>query len=307
MSDLVVYKKKDSYYRMIVIIIGLIIATSVLTVCKLVEQDGRKNHKLQKEEIVAGIDEKEPITISMQDTKNETPHQIHKLPVYTEDVKVKLNNIYAPIEDKKMAYLTFDDGPSATVTPVILDILKERNIKATFFVLGCMVDRNPELVRREYMEGHYIANHGYSHIYKQIYSSQDAVLQEIFQTEDSIRRAIGIPEYNSHLFRFPGGSVGGQYRNIKNNVKSILGENGYAYIDWNVLTEDANASHNKEQLINFLIETCQGKNNIVILMHDAPNKITTYEALPECIDYLKEQGYEFYNFYDIMEQKEETI
>ena len=61
--------------------------------------------------------------------------------------------------EKKVAYLTFDDGPTTSVTPKILDILKAENVKASFFVIGKYVDRHPELIKREYEEGHYIANH----------------------------------------------------------------------------------------------------------------------------------------------------
>jgi len=65
--------------------------------------------------------------------------------------------------------LTFDDGPTTSVTPKILDILKEENVKATFFVIGKSAEEHPEIVKRAYDEGHYIANHGYSHNYKSIY------------------------------------------------------------------------------------------------------------------------------------------
>ena len=76
----------------------------------------------------------------------------------------RINTIYQ--SNEKRAFLTFDDGPSSQVTPKILETLKQENIKATFFVLGTMVKSNPELVKRAREEGHYIANHGYSHVYK---------------------------------------------------------------------------------------------------------------------------------------------
>ena len=76
----------------------------------------------------------------------------NKLPVYSENAKKKLKSLYT--DDTKVAYLTFDDGPSQTVTPQILDLLKQEDIKATFFVLGSRVKANPDLVKREYQEGH---------------------------------------------------------------------------------------------------------------------------------------------------------
>lgn len=75
-----------------------------------------------------------------------------------------LNKIEHLMEGKeKICYLTFDDGPNPAITPKVLDILKEENVKATFFVIGKLVDSHPEIVKRAYEEGHYIANHGYSH------------------------------------------------------------------------------------------------------------------------------------------------
>lgn len=94
-----------------------------------------------------------------------------RIPLLSEEAKVRLENIYVPVGEEKIAYLTFDDGPSGVITPQILEILKREEIKATFFVLGSRVELYPELVKREYEEGHYIANHGYSHVYTSIYSS----------------------------------------------------------------------------------------------------------------------------------------
>ena len=70
--------------------------------------------------------------------------------------------------------MTFDDGPTTSVTPKILDILKEENVKATFFVIGKSVDAHPEIVKRAYDEGHYIANHGYSHNNSKLYKNLDS-------------------------------------------------------------------------------------------------------------------------------------
>ena len=82
------------------------------------------------------------------------------IPVNIND-DISLNDITK--SNKKIAYLTFDDGPTTTATSKVLDILKSENVKATFFVLGKHVKENPDLVKRAYQEGHYIANHGYSH------------------------------------------------------------------------------------------------------------------------------------------------
>ena len=211
------------------------------------------------------------------------------------------NNIQSVYKsDKKRAFLTFDDGPSS-VTPTILDVLKQENIKATFFVLGSEVEQRPDTVKKMYEDGHFIANHGYSHSYSQIYSSKEAVLDEYNRCNDAVKNAIGVPEYNSHLFRFPGGLTGGKYADIKNQANELLMQNDIMHVDWNALTGDAETNDlSIEFELMRLQQTSADKNSIVILMHDAPAKKVTAEALPQIISYLREQGYEFKSFYDII-------
>ena len=159
----------------------------------------------------------------------------------------------------------------------------------------------PEVVSRMYEEGHYIANHGYSHVYETIYASPQSVLDEFNKCNEAVKTAINVPEYNSHLFRFPGGLVGGKYAEIKAQAKSLLNENNIVNVDWNALIGD---SEKNNATVDFLIqrmqETVATKNSVVILMHDAQAKKTTVDALPQVIQYLTEQGYEFKNFYDII-------
>lgn len=210
-----------------------------------------------------------------------------------------INNIYNGNEGKRV-FLTFDDGPTKEVTPHILDILDKYNIKATFFVLGARVDQNPDILKREYESGHYIANHSYSHKYSKIYKSADAILEEYDKTEKAIRNAIGDSSYSSHLFRFPGGSKGGPYEKIKKEVRKKLKENGIAYLDWSALTYDAEGAKTKEDILKNLKETMKGWDNVVILMHDAADKQITYETLEDVIKYLQEEGYAFKNIYDLI-------
>ena len=221
-----------------------------------------------------------------------------KLPKLTEEGKEFIKHIYS--SDTKRAFLTFDDGPSSN-TSQILDILNERGIKATFFVLGSNVEKSPEMVKRMYDEGHFIANHGYSHVYETIYQSPQAVLDEYNRCNQVVRDAIGEQEYNSHLFRFPGGLVGGKYADIKNQANDLLLQNDIVHVDWNALNGDSETtSPTIEYEVQRVQETVGDKQSVVILMHDAQAKTVTVEALPTIIDYLKEQGYEFKNFYEII-------
>ena len=92
--------------------------------------------------------------------------------------------------EQKIAYLTFDDGPTLKATPKILDILKEEDVVATFFVVGKHVKENPELVKRAYDEGHFIANHGYNHNNSKLYKNDDSFINEIKNTDMVIGNAI---------------------------------------------------------------------------------------------------------------------
>lgn len=221
-----------------------------------------------------------------------------KIPKLTEEGKNNVDNIYK--SDTKRAFLTFDDGPSE-VTNQILDTLKQEKVKATFFVLGSNVKALPNVVKRIYDEGHYIANHGYSHVYSKIYASPQTVLDEFNQCNDAVKEAIQVPEYNSHLFRFPGGLAGGKYATIKNEANELLKQNEVMHVDWNSLTGDAETNNlSIEFELQRLRETSEGKNSLIILMHDAQAKKTTADALPNIIAYLKEQGYKFESFYNII-------
>lgn len=222
--------------------------------------------------------------------------EMNFLPIQNVEGHKLIKDIY--FSEEKQVYLTFDDGPSKDITPQILDILKEYNIKATFFVLGARVDLYPDTLKREFNEGHYIANHGYSHEYSKIYQNRDTVFDEYNRCEDSIRNALGL-DYHSFLFRFPGGSRGGRYESVKAEARQLLEEYGFAYTNWNCLTGDAAGNKTKDACIQEMLESKGNQNSIILLMHDANDKSQTVEALPEIIQYYKNEGYTFKNFYEI--------
>lgn len=304
--DLIEIKPKYNKIKIVLIIISVVLLIALFSFL------GIKAAESYNKKLIAKRKAKQQVTISQEAEQNRQESidninnadqaienmNISQIPVYSENAKEKMKNIYH--SDEKIAYLTFDDGPSQTVTPQILDLLKQENIKVTFFVLGVKVKANPELVKREYQEGHYIANHGYSHSYEKIYQNVESVLSEYQKTEKLIRNAINVQEYESHLFRFPGGSTGGKYVKVKSKARKELNKQNISYIDWNALTNDAAGANTKEKIIKNLKNSIKGKNSVVILMHDSSNKILTYEALPEIIQYLREQGYSFDNFYSIM-------
>jgi len=219
------------------------------------------------------------------------------MPKYTKDTKSKVKGVYS--SDEKQIFLTFDDGPSK-LTPEILDILKQYNVKATFFVMGRNVDLHPEITKRAYEEGHFIANHSYTHEYSKLYSSVQNVVNEYNRTEKAIQDAIGVSAYHSYLFRFPGGSSGGHYDSLKARARETLDKLGVAYTNWNCMTGDAEGKNTVEAQLKTLYETAEDETSLVILMHDASDKKATVETLPKIIEHYQALGYEFKTYYEIM-------
>lgn len=212
----------------------------------------------------------------------------------TEDTRTE----YAPGPDSandgvKRCYLTFDDGPSSKVTPQILDILDEYNVKATFFVKGTS---NIELVDDIYNQGHAIGLHTDTHVYEDIYKSTDAYFADLTAVGNKVKEKIG---FVPNIIRFPGGSSNTVSRNHCKGIMSTLVEEvedrGYYYFDWNVDSYDA-SGNNKP--VDYILEKTKSQfstnqKNICILMHDINAKQTTADALPEMIEYIRDAGYEF--------------
>ncbi len=185
----------------------------------------------------------------------------------------------------KIAYLTFDDGPSI-YTKYFLDILKECDVKATFFVVGKNAERNQEVIIRMDEEGHVIGNHAYSHRLSSLYRTIDNFTKELDYTHDIIYNITG---NEPNLFRFPGGSTMVSRKSFDSFVE-VLYERGYYYFDWNVSTGDGYPQSTKKVIRN-LERGIRDKNTVIILMHDI--KKSTLVALPEIIRILREEGYRF--------------
>lgn len=194
----------------------------------------------------------------------------------------------------KIAYLTFDDGPSSN-TKAILDILDEHNIKATFFVNG-----HPglePLYKEIHDRGHVIANHTYSHDYSYVYASEENFKADVKKLEDFIEKATG--EKPAKILRFPGGSnnqVSWQYsgRSFMKKLVKDMTEEGYTFFDWNLDSTDASAYRQKEsRIISSILDNAKYVRKANVLMHDLGPKTTTVDALPAVIKGLEEQGFIF--------------
>lgn len=263
--------------------------TTVTEEKKIKDAHKKQKEKTEKSSLKANIevvDDNETNKDKPVETKKAEPEEKKEEVVKKEENTEKENE---EPKKSKVAYLTFDDGPSKQVTPQVLDILKKYNIKATFFVIGSSAEYNSDLLKRAYAEGHAIGNHTYSHNYKYIYSSVDNFLADIHKNEQVLKNILG-QDFKTNLVRFPGGSFGKK----KDPFKTALKNQGYNYFDWNALNGDAEGHHiPKDRLVQKLKTTSSGKNELIILMHDLGTKQTTVDALPEIIEYLQSEGYEF--------------
>jgi peptidoglycan/xylan/chitin deacetylase (PgdA/CDA1 family) len=112
--------------------------------------------------------------------------------------------VVQPYYGEKTVYLTFDDGPDPDNTPVILDILQEHNVKATFFVLGTEAKKYPEILHRIYAAGHAIGNHSYNHVYRELYQSATTYFEQIYKNDQVIFDTVGV---RPRITRAPGGAA----------------------------------------------------------------------------------------------------
>ena len=158
---------------------------------------------------------------------------------------------------KKVIYLTFDDGPSYKVTGKILDILEEKEVKATFFVIGNQIE------------------------------DKEDVLKRMNECRDEINRVVGI---SPNIIRFPGGS----YKHLNKEFLNRLHENNLKVYDWNLDNSDGlNPKQSKDVLYKNAIKGSKDLKTINLLMHCTDMNKNTSEALTKIIDYYKNQGYEF--------------
>lgn len=234
-----------------------------------------------------------PENINSEDLKEENnTNQINTEPDYTK----LYPNLYCQRPKKqtnpnKTIFLTFDDGPSERTTE-ILNILKEKNIKATFFVIGNNSKQAKLLMKRIVNEGHTIGIHTYSHIFKKIYASIPNYLEDFNNIYNLIYETTGV---KPTIFRFPGGS---KNNFNKNNYRELIKEmtrRGFDYFDWNLSVGDAvsRTPTPVEVCVNNVIKSSKMRPHGVVLMHDSKPKYTTVKALPQIIDNLIKQGFSF--------------
>lgn len=180
-------------------------------------------------------------------------------------------------------YLTFDDGPSEENTARVLDILKARNIKAAFFLVGENVEKHPEMARRIAQEGHTIGIHCYNHDYKALYDSVDGYIADFEKAQEAVRAATGV---DVKLFRFPGGSINAYNKKVYQQIAGEMTNRGYIYYDWNASLEDAVSNPKAETLIQNAVDSTLDRKKIILLAHDVVGE--TGRCLEELLDQFPE-------------------
>ncbi|GAB6255654.1 polysaccharide deacetylase family protein [Peribacillus sp. N1] len=198
-------------------------------------------------------------------------------------------------ENQKIAYLTFDDGPSLN-TIKILDILDRYHVKATFFVKGNEEPYAKECYQEMISRGHSIALHSYTHDYSIIYRSTEGFFQDLNRLETMLQKEYGL---KSRIVRLPGGSNNrlrhqAATKSIINGILQQLKDKGYIYFDWSIDSTDGfSPSISERQIITAVQKGTKDQKHVNILLHDINSMKNTVKALPDIIEFLKKEGYTF--------------
>lgn len=197
--------------------------------------------------------------------------------------------------NQKIAYLTFDDGPSLN-TMKILDILDQYNVKATFFVMANKEPYAEASYREMIKRGHSIALHTYSHNYQTIYRSKEAFFHDLHKLETFLHDHYGV---SSTIVRLPGGSDNrlSHQASTRPIIRSILDEltnSGYIYVDWHVDSKDGDSPNmSTSEITRNVLTRYKNYRQPIILLHDINQMKATVKSLPIIIESMKKDGYDF--------------
>ena len=188
----------------------------------------------------------------------------------------------------KVAYLTFDDGPSAR-TLEILDILDRYNLHAAFFVLNHAGSTYDGYLREIVRRGSVVGMHSASHDYAKVYASVGGFLQEF---DANYRYILGTTGIAPRIYRFPGGSNTGHAAATGAAIRAEMNARGFFYYDWNCASGDGNSA-NQDPLVlaQNVLASAKGKSRVIVLFHDSSNRVGTVKALPMAIEGLYAQGF----------------
>lgn len=195
-----------------------------------------------------------------------------------------------PVWEEGVIYLTFDDGPTSN-TDRVLEVLAEKDVKATFFVTGPQNAKAEERLRAIVAQGHTLGMHTYCHDYDIIYESVESFLKDMYQVFEMIRDATGEAPT---VFRFAGGSINGHNMGIHQELMAEMLRRGFVPYDWNMSAQDATSrTLPVDEVIRNVMGSAAGKQRGIVLMHDGAYQKTSAEALGTIIDRFREQGFRF--------------
>lgn len=191
---------------------------------------------------------------------------------------------------EKVVFLTFDDGPSRN-TVKILDTLKKYEVNATFFLIGeNLTEDGVAIAKRALEEGHMLGMHTETHTYEKIYRTVDSFLTDYDKLASRFVEEFGeCPA----IFRFPGGSYSAYINPIKEVLKTELERRGFMGYDWNVSGEDSVGTPTAASIKKNIFDSIDSQSQPIILLHDSPCSNLTAEVLPEILEKLIAEGYEF--------------
>ena len=186
---------------------------------------------------------------------------------------------------KKEIALTFDDGPDATFTAQVLDVLKEQHVKATFFLVGSRLSVYPDVAKRVLAEGHAVGMHGFEHLDMRTISTIYAYDSQILRAQRTFKSVLGI---EPHYFRPPFGAV-------NDEEIAYFGERGFKTINWSIDSFDWDMTQNSVDEITGRVLRYAHEGAIILMHTGGVDKSNTVKSLSVIIKALREQGYTFKN------------
>ncbi|WP_392477468.1 polysaccharide deacetylase family protein [Nostoc sp. C110] len=269
-------------------IISIVAIASNITACSIapgtspqlgLNQPVSKSHTVQVQDPAKGlVNVQLPPSAKVENPTFTVPAKFQGKTVY----KVQLSS------NEKVIALSIDDGPWPKTTLEMLDILKQNDVKATFFWVGQALQANPDLAKQVVVEGHAIGNHTWHHWYRRM--DEATAKSEIDRTSDLIYKTTGV---KTALFRPPGGF-------LNNGLAAYAKSQKNAVIMWSLTSADTDPHAKPQAFVNNVLKGA--KPGSIVLMHDGGgDRRRTVEALPQIISGLKQQGYRFVTIPELLQ------
>lgn len=275
-KDTIEYRKKrvKRIKRVIIVLCILLFALplvlSIVLFCRVKNLEDRIETIISENKLESGSDELTTETVSAKEKETVSGSAVG-------EVKTK------------RVYLTFDDGPSKQ-TERVLNILKKKKVKATFFTIGREDEYSEGIYQRIVKEGHTLGMHSYSHIFKDIYGSLEGFKKDFFRISDHLEKITGV---RPAFYRFPGGSSNSMNELPVKEYTNFLNQQGVQYVDWNVIAANGVTENvTKDDMVRSVMEGVAKYDTSIVLLYDSADKKMTADSLSAMINSLQTAGYE---------------